>query len=370
MSQDVARLLQELVAIASPSGSEAELADFAADRLARAGLDVERIGDSVLARLDLGPGPCFLFNSHLDTVPVGEGWTRPPLGGGWEDGRLHGRGANDAKASVAAMMTALMDLARAPGALAGFGGQLALALTACEETTHAGMTAVLAASGLPDGAVTGEPTGLEVVRAQAGLAVLRARWTGRACHAAHVARVENRNALLAAAAELGATAPYVELGEAHPLLGQSRAVVTVLHAGERHNVVPERAEALFDCRLAPPCSAADAVRELGARLPTAELEVRSARLAPVETAAEHPLVRAALAAAGKSRAIGSPTLSDMALLAGIPAIKCGPGESARSHTSDEFVLRSEVEAGVAFYRALGPRALEALRAHAVTGGPA
>jgi acetylornithine deacetylase len=356
---DPAALLAELVAIASPSGRESEIASFAADRLARGGLDVERLGDTIVARLELGAGPRLLLNSHLDTVPVGEGWTRAPLGNGWEDGRLYGRGANDAKASAAAMMCALLELARAPSR-AGARGEVLLALTACEETTNAGMEQALARLGLPDGAVTGEPTGLEVVRAQSGLAVLRAEWSGRSCHAAHVARAPHDSALLRAVAEIGPVGPYLTLGEPHPLLGPSTVTPTVLRSGERHNVVPDRAEALFDCRLAPPHAAREAQALLERRLPSARVEIRSARLSAVETSAEHPLVSAALVAAGKPRAIGSATMSDMALLAGAPAVKCGPGETVRSHTPDEFVLRSEVEAGLGFYLAFVPAALAAL----------
>ena len=357
---DPAALLCELVACASPSGREGEIATLAAERLARGGLDVERLGDTVVARLAFGPGPRLLMNSHLDTVPIGEGWTRATLGNGWEDGRLYGRGANDAKASVAAMMCALLDLARAPSRSHGASGEILLALTACEETTNAGMEQALARLGLPDGAVTGEPTGLAVVRAQSGLAVLRAEWSGRSCHAAHVARAPHDSALLRAVAEIGSVGDYLTLGDPHPLLGPSTLTPTVLHAGERHNVVPDRAEALFDCRLAPPNSAREAQALLQARLPSARVEIRSARLAAVETQDEHPLVQAALAAAGKPRAIGSATMSDMALLAGAPAVKCGPGETVRSHTPDEFVLRSEVEAGRDFYLSFAPAALAAL----------
>ena len=362
-------LLQELVAIESPSGQEGAAADYATRLLASRGIEVERLGDSVLARWapagSRAPGPGLLLNSHLDTVPVGQGWTRRATGENWADGRLYGRGANDAKASAAAMLWTLLHLAEGrPGAR----GTLYLALTACEETSNAGMGAVLArlereGSGLAavvHGAVTGEPTGLEVVRAQSGLAVLRAVWSGRSCHAAHVGRVPHANALLAAARELAAIDSHLTLGRSHPLIGASTLAPTVLEAGRRHNVVPDRAEALFDARLAPPNSAADAVALLRTVLPNASIEIHSERLKPVETAAEHPLVRAALKSAGRTAAIGSNTLSDMALLGGIPAVKCGPGETARSHTSDEFVLQAELEAGAAFYARLVPAAFEAL----------
>ena len=360
---NVLDLLTELVAIPSESGSEAAAADHAGDVLGGAGLDVERVGDSVLASLSRGDGPNLLLATHLDTVPVGAGWTRDPHAAGWEGGRLHGRGANDAKASAAAMISALVTLAN--GKAWPLSGRIWLALTACEETTNAGMGAVLERVGPLDGALVGEPTGLEVARAQSGLAVLIASWSGRSCHAAHVERVEHDNALLSAAADLARTAPYIALEGQHPLLGTSTVVPTVLRAGERHNVVPDRAEAVFDARLAPPHGAADAVRALERAMPGAELRVKSDRLRPIETPEDHPLVRTALFSAGREQAVGSSTLSDMALLQGVPAVKCGPGETARSHTPDEYVLAAEVEAGEAFYRSFAPAALLALAAHGI-----
>ncbi|HUR27649.1 MAG TPA: M20/M25/M40 family metallo-hydrolase, partial [Planctomycetota bacterium] len=354
-------LLQELVALPSVSGDEDAIARFVCDFLRENGIDHERLGNTVLAKLERGAGPKLLLNSHLDTVPVGNGWTRDPMREEWNDGRLFGRGANDAKASVAAMLSALVALKSARA----LRGEVQLALTACEETTNAGMSAALAHLGLPDGAVTGEPTGLEVVRAQSGLAVLTAEWRGRSCHAAHVARVEHENALLLAARELGMCAPYVEVGEPHALLGKSTLVATVLESGARHNVVPDRAHAIFDGRLAPPLTAADGVRSLAERMPNARIAARSDRLRPIETREDHPLVRAALEAASRQTAIGSSTLSDMALLQGVPCVKCGPGETARSHTPDEFVLATELEAGAAFYARFIPLALAALASKAV-----
>jgi len=359
-------LLHELVALPSASGEESAVAAFVVELLESRGVEVRRIGDSVLARVVRGRGPALLLASHLDTVPVGEGWTRDP-GGEWDGERLFGRGANDAKASAAAMITALLNHVEA-GGVSSWSGEVWLALNACEETSNAGMADVLEEVGPIDGAVVGEPTGLQVARAQSGLAILRAEWHGRSCHAAHVARVEHDNAMLKAAADVARAtraAPYLVLEGEHPLLGPSTIAPTVLHSGERHNVVPDHAEALFDARLAPPHSSADALRALQRAMPEAEIHVKSDRLVPVETAAGHPLVRAALSCAGRPEAVGSATLSDMALLQGIPAVKCGPGATERSHTPDEFVLASEVEAGAAFYTAFVPAALEALAGQGV-----
>jgi acetylornithine deacetylase/succinyl-diaminopimelate desuccinylase-like protein len=107
-----AALLRELVRIPSPSGEEAQAADFCADLLSAGGLAVERLGNTLLARLTRGPGPTLLLNTHLDTVPIGKGWTVEPLDVEWEGERLFGRGSNDAKVSVAAMISAALNLAR------------------------------------------------------------------------------------------------------------------------------------------------------------------------------------------------------------------------------------------------------------------
>lgn len=356
-SGDALERLAALVRTPSVSGEEEAAAELVADWLVAAGVDVERVGRSLFAHVERGRGPTLMLASHLDTVPAGASWSVDPWDARWEDGRLMGLGANDAKASVVAMVEAARRFAAEPADAAG---RLWLALTAEEETTNAGMAEVLSRTGRPDAAVVGEPTGLEVVRAQSGLAVLVARWRGASCHAAHVADVPHENALLAAARDLAGFPAALVLAGEHPLLGRSTLAATVLRAGERHNRVPDEAEALFDARLAPPHDAAECARLLAARLPAAEVRVRSERLRPVETAADHPLVRAACACAGRERAVGSRTMSDMALLAGVPAVKCGPGETARSHTPDEFVLAEEVLAGARVYAELVPAALGAL----------
>ncbi|MDA1259079.1 MAG: M20/M25/M40 family metallo-hydrolase [Planctomycetota bacterium] len=342
----LARLLRELVAIPSPSGEEAALGDHVAERLRKAGFEVERAGDGVVAEAGPERAPVLMLCSHLDTVPAGAAWSADPWRVEWKDDRLIGLGANDAKASVAAMLMA-GEHWLAGAARRGF--RLRLAFNALEETTNHGMEELLASRGMPDAAVIGEPTDLEVVNAQSGLAVLEAEWSGRSCHAAHVGRVEHENALLAAARDLAHFPPCLTLGEPHAQCGISTVAATVLHAGDRHNKVPDRAIATLDARLAPDVDAERALAEVQKLLPNATVRVRSARLKPFETPAAHPWVHAALQAAGRSAPIGSSTMSDMALLQGIPAVKCGPGRTERSHTPDEFVTREELEAGFRFY---------------------
>jgi len=362
VNYDPCSLLADLVRIPSPSGSEDAVRDHLFSFFTERGLDVERVGDSLLVTIERGSGPKLLLNSHMDTVPAGPSWSADPYAGIWQDGKLVGLGANDAGAAVVGMISGALTFAEGSSAT----GTLQLAITACEETTNRGMEDVLLHTGLPDGAITGEPTGLSVVRAQAGLAVLLADWEGSSCHAAHAASVEHTNALLLAAGELSGFPQCLSLEGEHPLLGASTITCTQLDSGDRHNQVPDAAQAVFDCRIAPPHTASECAELISERLPQATITIRSERLRPVETDDEHPFVTACLGAAGADAAAGSATMSDMALLAGVPAVKCGPGETARSHVPDEFVLRSEVEAGCAFYgRAIGA-CLESLELQGVT----
>jgi acetylornithine deacetylase len=357
-------LLSRMASTASESGREQELRDWLLHELRQAGFSAEPVGDGLLARAG-GPGPRLLLVSHLDTVPIGQGWIGDPLDGTWHaqadgDRRLVARGANDAKASGAAMLAALAALVAAKRGGRDLPGEVIVALNATEETSNQGMRDLLSAIGQPDGAAVGEPTGLEIVRAQSGLVVLAAHFAGRSCHAAHAGRVLHDNALLAAARALAPLPDVLFLAGEHALLGRSTLVATVLEAGKRHNVVPDASRVVFDGRLAPPFNAGDAERLLAQHLPSARLELCSDRLKPVETSADHPLVLAALEAAGRSQAIGSNTLSDMALLVGVPAVKVGPGQTVRSHTPNEFVLASEVLEGARFYTRFAELALAAL----------
>jgi acetylornithine deacetylase len=349
-------LLSKLVAIPSYSGSEEAIAAFLTEHLQACGLKVQNHNGNLIIDVVGDPGPTLMLASHLDTVKAGESWLADPFAGNWQHDRLIGLGANDAKASVVAMCCAAIDMAKT-----SFHGTLRIALVVEEETSNAGMADVLAAFGNPDLAVIGEPTGLEVVRVQAGLGVLHATWLGHSCHAAHAALVEHDNALLKACKELAKLPACHSFPDNHALLNPTTVVAAVLQAGDRHNRVPDRAFATFDVRLTPPDNAADVVDWLQLQLPRAQIKIASDRLRPIETPADHPLVLAALEVAGRKQAIASNTMSDMALLQEVPVIKCGPGESDRSHTPNEFITRAELAAGVNFYSGLAKQLLAPMK---------
>jgi acetylornithine deacetylase len=345
--REILALHRAITAIRSVSGEEAEVADFLGDLLSRNGVAISRIGNSLLATQ--GTGPVLLFDTHLDTVPPAPGWTREPWDVQSIDGMVYGLGANDAKASVAAMTAAFLAFREADLPFT-----LALALVEGEETRGTGTEAVLAELARrgtpPAAAVVGEPTGLDLAVAQKGLMVLELVARGDACHAAHAAALGARNAARALARDLVAL-ERVDFGPPHPRLGPITLEPTQLRAGTARNVVPGEAAAVLDVRTTPALSRREVVERIQ-RMVAGEVRVLSDRLVPRETAESAQLVEAARRARPEAGLRGSATLSDMVFMEGIPAVKCGPGNSERSHTPDEYVLESEILEGARFYTRL------------------
>jgi acetylornithine deacetylase len=336
-----------MVKTASVTGTEVALADWVAEKLGEVGAEVTRIGNSVIARA--GTGKRLMLDSHLDTVPLAQGWTRDPWGAEVVDGKVYGLGSNDAKASGAAMLAAFSKVAQEGGPC-----EVVLALVEQEETTNIGTLNALhhlrSVGWLPEAAVVGEPTGLQIGVAQRGLLLLELVATGDVCHSARAKELGARNAILALAQEL-VKVEGLNLGPDDPFLGSTTAQVTVLKAGDVHNRLPAEAIATMDVRTVPSLTHDELVALVRRQL-DCEVRVRSKRLEPYACPADDAIVLAAMAAQPEAKAFGSATLSDQVHFHGIPCIKVGPGESVRSHTTDEFVLEEEVVAGARFYERL------------------
>ena len=338
--------LGRLVATHSISREEAAIADLVRDEFAATGLQVEREGNNLWCALGDAPRPRLLLNSHLDTVPPGAGWTGDPWHLRRVDDRLVGLGANDAKGCVVAMIQAVLELKRTLASGTPLGGTIVLALTAEEEINGAGLGSILPALGPLDAAVVGEPTGLVPMIAQRGLLILRGTARGRTAHPANTPPQSAQNAILAATAELARLADF-DWGPEHPLLGRCHGNVTMIHGGVARNVIPDACDFFLDVRTTPAETHAALFERLRAFL-KCDLAIHSERLTPVETAGDAPIARAASRASDKPPA-GSPAMSDMVFLSGIPSVKIGPGVSSRSHTPDEYVLPEELHAGAAVY---------------------
>lgn len=347
-----------LVRIPSLSHEEGPAADAVEVFLRQAeGVEVGRLDDNVWGALGEGDD-VLLLCSHLDVVPPSEDHPYPPFSPTRVDGAVYGRGAVDAKASGAAMLTAFARLAR-DGWRPPRGGRLVVALTACEETGggYNGMDAMrkgVFGSRLPEpaAALVGEPTELKPCLAQKGLLILTATAKGQTAHAARAHLGDN--AITKAARDL------VRLGDlafekADPLLGRPTATATLVEGGTAKNVVPDRCTFTLDVRSTPAYTHAE-LAALVADYLESDVTVYSDRLVPCATEADARVARSvtgALAGLGlDAEPFGSPTASDWIFLHDVPAVKIGPGRSELSHTADEHVEVDQLERAVEVYQAV------------------
>lgn len=346
-THETTELLIRLASTPSVSGSEKVIADFLQSWMEAREWQVERVGNSVVALN--GPGPYLLLNSHLDTVPECDGWTRDPYQVEIEEDRLYGLGTNDAKGAGTCLLGAFDYHVKA-----GTDISLAIAIVEGEETTGIGMTTVLEhfrqTGRSLAAAIVGEPTSLEVAVAQKGLLILDIVSSGTPCHAARARENEAVN-------PIGLLARDIQIIESmtwdrvDPFLGPISMQPTMLQAGTAKNQIPGVARATFDVRTTNAYTHDEVVDRISQAI-TGDIDLHSDRLVPVGTDEGEPVVQAALKARPGARAFGSATMSDMVFLKGVPAVKVGPGKSPRSHTPDEFILLDEIEQGLEYYRRL------------------
>jgi acetylornithine deacetylase len=343
------KLLEQLVAIPSVSGEEAAVAAFVEETARGWGLDTVRDDSSVRIEVPSGtPGPTLALVSHLDVVPPGAGWSRDPFTPSIEGDRLYGRGSGDAKASIAAMVTAAKDLADGRGIASG---RLIVILGYGEETKNTTMERAVEQAGSIDAAVVGEPTNLDIATAQRGLMMVDLVARGHQRHAGYAAGDgEFVNAVLVLARDLLRLGDLFH-GRTHPVLGRTTATPTMLDAGVSRNITPSVATAILDVRSTPDWTHEEIAALLREHLDS-EVIVTSRRLVPCETPADSRLLAAAARARPEAARFGSPTCSDWVFLRHVDAIKVGPGTSRRSHTPDEYVDLPEVTAARGFYASL------------------
>jgi acetylornithine deacetylase/succinyl-diaminopimelate desuccinylase family protein len=361
MEASARSILERLVRIPSQTGHERDAAEAVAGWCEKAGLEVamhevQPGRPNVIARWRVGRGPRLLLTGHLDTVPVGEGWSRDPLGAEIANGRLYGRGACDMKGGLAAMLGAVVDV-RARGEEPA--GDVILAMVVGEEEDSAGTRALVARGVEADWAVLSEPTGMQLVRANRGLMNYRLVVRGASAHASSPAL--GRNAVVAAARvvlELEALAAELA-ARPHPLFGPPNLTVGTIHGGTRPYVVPDRCEVEVDRRVNPGETREDVVRELQTAIknarhihPWLEVDVvAGADYLAFEIPEEHELVRlvaTAMVQAGLPRRISAwRAASDAGFLvhtAGIPCVLFGPGDIEQAaHRPDEWIDLEDLE---------------------------
>jgi acetylornithine deacetylase len=336
-------LLQQLITIPSFSKEEDKTASLLENFFTYHTMEVHRKGNNVWSKnRHFDPSkPTILLNSHHDTVKPNPGYTRDPFSPDIIDGKLYGLGSNDAGGPLVSLLLTYFY----------FYGErdlkynLVMAATAEEEISGTGGVELIW-NDLPkiDCAIVGEPTKMEIAIAEKGLLVLDCVSKGKAGHAA---REEGVNAIYEALKDIEWFQTY-EFPKVSSTLGKIKMSVTVIHAGQAHNQVPPECKFTVDCRITDAYTLEE-VLEKAKRNVKCEIMPRSLRLRPSGIDANHPIVLS-----GKKLGMnlyGSPTTSDQALIPA-PSIKLGPGDSARSHSADEYIYVVEIEDGINKYISL------------------
>jgi acetylornithine deacetylase/succinyl-diaminopimelate desuccinylase family protein len=367
-----ASILRDLVRARSqnPIDGEGLVAGYVAEFLQRAGLEVTTQQvfpgrSNVVGRLRGTGGPVLAFNTHMDTVPEGNGWSQAPFGGDVVGERLYGRGSVDAKGPLAAFLAAIEALALAGVRLRG---DVLVTAVVDEEASSSGARK-LVPTVQADMAVIGEPTSLRVGIAHRGSVRPVVVVTGRTAHSSRPD--QGVNAIYQSVPVVEAFRAYADglKGRSHPLCGSPSGAITVMTAGIAENVIPGRCEMTLDRRMIPGEDESEVMKEVRDLLedvkrarPDVKVEVERnipTTGGPSELDGDHPLVRMALEASARalgrsSSVVGLSGACDMThfMAQGIPCLVVGPGDSAQAHQPDEHMDIQELNQGAVAYSLL------------------
>lgn len=338
---DAVNLLKQLIATPSFSKEENDTAEIIIHFFETHGIPCQRVGNNIYAKnkyYDVNK-PSVLLNSHHDTVKPNKGYTLDPFTPIEKDGKLFGLGSNDAGGCLVSLIATFLHFYDRND----ISHNVVFAASAEEEISGVnGIELVLPFLGNINFGIVGEPTKLEMAVAERGLMVIDCVAPGRAGHAA---RKEGENALYNALDDINWIRNY-HFPKVSELLGESRLTVTVIETeNKQHNVVPSTCKFVIDVRVNELYSFEEILEALKANLKST-FKPRTTRMKSTSIALDHPLVKAGIAL-GKGY-YGSPTTSDKALMP-FATLKMGPGDSARSHTADEFIYLDEIKDGIATY---------------------
>ncbi len=332
-------LLQSLIATPSFSKEEFATADIIAAFLENEKIKTHRKKNNIWAfnKTFNSSLPTLLLNSHHDTVKPGNDWTKKPFDPIISEEKLFGLGSNDAGGALVSLLATFLHFNEKEIPF-----NLIFAASAEEEISgKAGIESILSELGKIDAAIIGEPTQMNLAIAEKGLLVLDCISIGKTGHAA---REEGENAIYKAMKDIVWFQTF-KFSKISKWLGEIKMSVTVIEGGKQHNVIPEKCSFTVDIRVTDEY-ALEEILEIVKQNVDCEVTPRSVRLKSSFISENHPLV-----ISGKNigrNLYGSPTLSDQALIP-FPSIKIGPGNSARSHTADEFIFIEEIEEGIKLY---------------------
>jgi acetylornithine deacetylase len=341
LKQEAIVLLGDLIRLPSFSKEEWQTASEITRFLAGKGVQVTRVGNNVLAlnKYFDSSKPTILLNSHHDTVKPNSNYARDPFHPALEDGKLYGLGSNDAGGCLVALMMTFLHFYE----MEGLKYNLAYAATAEEEISGTGgIENALAFLPKIDCALVGEPTLMQMAVAEKGLIVLDCIAKGKAGHAA---RNEGENAIYNAIKDIDWINNF-SFESVSDLLGPVKMSVTVIETDNKaHNVVPARCKFVIDVRVNELYTLEEVVETIKRNVKS-EITPRSLRIRSSSISLQHPLVQSGISLG--LTYYGSPTTSDKALMS-FPALKIGPGDSARSHMADEYIFVDEIKNGIDTY---------------------
>jgi acetylornithine deacetylase/succinyl-diaminopimelate desuccinylase-like protein len=338
--EKVLDLLKKLIAVPSFSREEDGTASLIQSFFEQEGISVHRTGNNIVVRNKYftSDKPSVLLNSHHDTVRPNSGYTRDPFKPEISDGKLFGLGSNDAGGPLVSLIATFLHFYDR----SDLRYNIVLAATAEEEISGTdGIERIWEAIKPIDFAVVGEPTLCELATAEKGLMVLDCMARGKPGHAA---REEGINAIYEALPDINWFRTY-RFPNQSETLGEMKMTVTIINSGSQHNVVPGECKFTVDVRVTDKYSLEEALEVIKNHV-KCDVTPRSLRIRSSGIAMDHPLVLSA-----KKMGLGlygSPTTSDQALIP-VPSVKIGPGDSARSHSADEFIYLHEIEKGINTY---------------------
>ncbi len=341
LTDEAIRLLKLLIATPSFSKEENETAEILGAFFDEHGIPYSRVGNNIYAKnksYDVNK-ESILLNSHHDTVKPNKGYTMDPFTPIEKDGKIFGLGSNDAGGCLVSLIATFLHYYHQDN----LKYNVVFAASAEEEISGVnGIELVLPYLGNINFGIVGEPTKLEMAVAERGLMVIDCTAQGRAGHAA---RNEGENALYKALDDINWIRNY-HFEKVSDLLGESRLTVTVIDTeNKQHNVVPSQCKFVIDVRVNELYTFEEILEALKHNLKS-QFKPRTTRMKSTSIALDHPLVKAGIAL-GKGY-YGSPTTSDKALMP-FSTLKMGPGDSARSHTADEYIFVAEIEDGISTY---------------------
>lgn len=332
-------LLKKLIATPSVSRDEGKAADIIQQQLLLMGYTPQREANNVWAldRHFSADKPTILLNAHIDTVKPAASWTRDPFCPDIAHDRLYGLGSNDCGGGLVALLQAFDILNNIERTY-----NLVYLASAEEEVSgRDGIERALPLLPKIDVAIVGEPTGMQPAIAEKGLMVVDCTAHGKSGHAA---RNEGINALYIAMDDIVWIRDH-QFRKSSPLLGPTKMTVTMINSGTQHNVIPDTCQFTIDIRTNEYYRNELVFAHLQKHLKS-ECRARSFRLGSSSISIDHPIIKRCIDMGMKP--FGSPTLSDQALMR-FPSLKLGPGESARSHSANEYICISEISHAIITY---------------------